>query len=384
MTLGFIRARRQLLSVLATLCLSVAAFATSVSAQSRNATLRVTVVDPSGGVIVGATVTVTGLEAATRSVQIAPVQTSDAGIAVVTGLAPGRYAVAAEFPGFQTRTLADVRVRSGENRQSAMLDIEKLETSVTVGQDQQAAAADRQGPSFGTALTRDQIDALSDDPTTFQQQLQDMAGPGAVIRIDGFEGSALPAKAQIRSIRIARDQFAAEFHSAGGVSIEIITQPGLGPIRYYSQFLARDDQLSGRSPFVPMRGPEQNLNYGFGLGGTLVKDKSSFNLNVFGINAYETPNLNAALPTGTLSHALGVKSPRDNLFVNGQLDYALTLDQTLRFGYNTSRFANNNLGIGGYDEPERAFSTEQPVAKLPRPAFRSAWPSSVLRARESS
>ena len=61
-----------------------------------------------------------------------------------------------------------------------------------------------------------------------------MAGPGAVIRVDGFEGSALPAKAQIRSIRISRDQFAAEFHSAGGVSIEIITQPGLGPIRYYS------------------------------------------------------------------------------------------------------------------------------------------------------
>ena len=62
-----------------------------------------------------------------------------------------------------------------------------------------------------------------------QQQLQDMAGPGAVIRIDSFEGGALPAKAQIRSIRISRDQFAAEYHSAGGVSIEIITQPGIGP-----------------------------------------------------------------------------------------------------------------------------------------------------------
>jgi hypothetical protein len=275
----------------------------------------------------------------------------------VSGLAAGRYAVDAEFPGFQKRTLPDVRLRAGENRQSMMLDIEKVEASVTVGQDQQSAAADRQGPSFGTALTRDQIDALSDDPSTFQQQLQDMAGPGAVIRIDGFEGSALPAKAQIRSIRIARDQFAAEFHSAGGVSIEIITQPGVGPIRYYSQFLARDDGLSGRSPFVPVRGPEQNLNYGFGLGGTLVKDKSSFNINVFGTSAYDTPNLNAALPTGTLAHALGVKTPRDNEFINGQLDYALTLDQTLRFGYNMSRFSSDNLGIGGYDEPERAFST---------------------------
>jgi hypothetical protein len=360
MTTRFKGARGPLLPVVLWLSICLAAFASTVSAQARNptnATLRVTVTDPSGAVIIGATVTVTGVEPATRSQQVVPVQTSEAGIAVVTGLVPGRYVVEAEFPGFQKRTLSDVRLRAGENRQSAMLDIEKVETSVTVGQDQQAAAADRQGPSFGTALTRDQIDALSDDPSTFQQQLQDMAGPGAVIRIDGFEGSALPAKAQIRSIRIARDQFAAEFHSAGGVSIEIITQPGLGPIRYNSQFRARDDGLSGRSPFVPVRGPEQNVNYGFGLGGTLIQNKSSFNLNVFGTSAYDTPNLNAALPTGTLSHALGVKTPRDNQFVSGQLDYALTLDQTLRFGYNMSRFNSDNQGIGGYDEPERAFST---------------------------
>jgi hypothetical protein len=354
---GFTLGWRQLPGLVVAIWMAMAVSAATAVAQPRNALLRVTVVDPSGAVIVGATVTVTGADPATRAVPVAPVQTTESGVAIIAGLTPGRYAVDAVFPGFQKRTLPDVRLRSGENRQSAMLDIERVEASVTVGQDEQTAAADRQGPSFGTALTRDQIDALSDDPSTFQQQLQDMAGPGAVIRIDGFEGSALPAKAQIRSIRIARDQFAAEFHSAGGVSIEIITQPGLGPIRYYSQFLVRDDGLSGRSPFVPVRGPEQNLNYGFGLGGTLVKERSSFNLNVFGINAYETPNLNAALPTGTLSHALGVKSPRDNLFMNGQLDYALTLDQTLRFGYNQSRFATDTLGIGGYDEPERAFST---------------------------
>jgi hypothetical protein len=40
------------------------------------------------------------------------------------------------------------------------------------------------------------------------------------------------------------------------------------------------------------------------------------------------------------------------------MDYAVTLDQTLRFAYNLSRFTNNNLGIGGYDQAERAYSTE--------------------------
>ncbi|HEY6214088.1 MAG TPA: TonB-dependent receptor, partial [Vicinamibacterales bacterium] len=239
--------------------------------------------------------------------------------------------------------------------------IQRMETAVTVEQDKQAAASDRNGPSFGTTLTRDQIDALSDDPATLQQQLQDMAGPGAVIRIDGFEGGALPPKAMIRSIRIARDQFAAEFHSAGGVSIEIITQPGIGPMRYFSNLQMRDGGLSGRSPFVPVKGPEQNVNYGFGLGGTLVENKSSFFLNAFGTNSYDTPNLNTAVPGGTVAHALSMRAPRDNVFINSQLDYAVTLDQTLRFGYNLSRTANDNLGVGGYDEPERAFSTHSVV-----------------------
>jgi hypothetical protein len=109
---------------------------------------------------------------------------------------------------------------------------------------------------------------------------------------------------------------------------------------------------------VPRKGPENNLRYGFGMGGGLIKNKSSFNVNVFGGSAYETPNLNAALPDGTVSRTLPIRTLRDNLFVNGQMDYALTLDQTLRFGYNLTRFTNDNLGVGGYDLPDRAFANE--------------------------
>jgi hypothetical protein len=345
-------------TVLLALCLAAAGASNAFAQPAATATLRVTVVDPSNAIIVGATVTVTGAEPATRAQSVPVATTADTGIATLTGLAPGRYTIQAEFPGFETRTLQEVRVRGGENKQVAVLSIAKLEASVTVEQDKQQAAADPRGRSFGTTLTREEIEALSDDPQQLQQQLQDMAGPGAVIRIDGFEGGALPAKAQIRSIRISRDQFAAEFHSAGGVSIEIITQPGIGPIRYFTNFRVRDDAFTGTSPFVASRGPERNTNFGGGLNGTLIKDKSSFGLFVFGVNSYDTPNLNAILPTGTRAESLKLKTPRDNLFVNGQMDYAITLDQTLRFAYNLTRFKNENLGVGSYDEPERAYSNE--------------------------
>ncbi|HEY3044845.1 MAG TPA: TonB-dependent receptor [Vicinamibacterales bacterium] len=329
--------------------------------QAARGTLNVTIVDQSGAVIAGATVIVAGTEDATKAATAlipGPVQTSSQGIATVTGLAPGRYSVEGSFPGFETRLVKDVRIRAGENRQVLLLPIAGLKDAVSVEQRQQEANVDPRGPSFGTVLTREQLEALSDDPDVLRQQLQDMAGPGAVIRVDSFEGGALPPKAQIRSIRISRDQFAAENHGAGGTFIEIITQPGLGPIRYNSGFRFRGGSMSGRSPFTPTKGPEQIRNYNLGLGGTLVKDKSSFNLFVGGMDSYDTPVINAALVGGIRSEALRLRTPRDNINIFSQADYALTLDQTLRFGYNMFRTTNGNLGIGAYDTEERAFSTE--------------------------
>ena len=187
--------------------------------------------DSTGAVLPGATVTVTGIEAANKAAAIEPVKATDQGVATIPKLAPGRYSVQAEFSGFETRMLPDVRVRSGNNKQVLMLPIEGHKETVLVGQDKQAAAADPRGSSFGTTLTREQLANLSDDPDVLRQQLMDMAGPGAVISVDSFEGAALPNKSQIRSIRISRDQFAAEFHAAGGINVEIITQPGMGPMR---------------------------------------------------------------------------------------------------------------------------------------------------------
>jgi Carboxypeptidase regulatory-like domain len=326
--------------------------------QAARGTLNVTIVDPSGAVIAGAAVIVAGTEDATKAATPAPAQTSSQGVATITGLAPGRYSVEGSFPGFETRLVKDVRVRAGENRQVLLLPIAGLKDAVRVEQSQQEANVDPRGPSFGTVLTREQLEALSDDPDVLRQQLQDMAGPGAVIRVDSFEGGALPPKAQIRSIRISRDQFSAENHGAGGTFIEIITQPGLGPIRYNTGLRFRGGSMSGRSPFTPTKGPEQVRNYNLGLGGTLVKEKSSFNLFVFGTDSYDTPNINAALAGGIRSEALRVRTPRDNINVFLQADYALTLDQTLRFGYNGFRATNSNLGIGAYDTEERAYSTE--------------------------
>ena len=370
--------RSVIASLVLLISLGVSAFPTHAQTPAQAGTLVVTVVDSTGAVLPGATVTVTGIEAANKAATIEPVKATDQGVATVPKLAPGRYSVRAEFPGFETRMLPDVRVRSGNNKQVLMLPIEGHQETVVVGQDKQTAAADPRGSSFGTTLTREQLANLSDDPDVLRQQLLDMAGPGAVISVDSFEGAALPNKSQIRSIRISRDQFAAEFHAAGGINVEIITQPGMGPMRMNANYRLLGDSLSGRSPFVPERGPEDNRNLGMGGGGTLIKNKSSFNFFINDVHGSQTPNINIVTPDGEhRSEAMAIQSHNDGFNGSLNVDYALTIDQTLRFGLGYNTFKNLNQGIGQWDREERAYTREnhngqfmvQQIGPLGRRAF---------------
>ena len=345
---------RRIVHTLALLLLIPTLAAAQVPAGGR---LAITVVDQTDAVIPHAKVTVTRIDGpeprATRTEE-----STEQGIATITGLAPGRYSVRVEFPGFENGALPDVRVRAGENRQRIALAIQKVEDTVTVGQDADRAASDPRGSAFGTTLTREQIDALSDDPDELKRQLSDLAGPGALFRVDSFEGAQLPPKSQIRMIRISRDAFAAENHFAGGIQIDILTQPGIGPIRGNVSSRIRDGSLTGRSPFVQKKGPERSQDYNMGLSGSLARNRTSFNVNLGGVASFITPNLNAALVTGTRSEALAVRRPTDQWNANVNIDHALTKDQTLRLGFNRNSRSSDNLGIGDYDLPERAYETE--------------------------
>jgi hypothetical protein len=346
-----IRHKAVLLAALLLITLSGRALAQA----RRDGRLLVTVADPSGAVIPNAKVSLVGLEDATKAATIAPVQTSGQGVATIAGLVPGRYSIVAEFSGFELGMLRDVRVRIGDNKHIVVLPIQRVEDSANVSQDNQVAASDRNS-TFGTTLTREQVNSLSDDPAEMLRQLQDMTGGNAIIRIDSFEGGQLPPKAQIKSIHITRDAFAAENHNIEGIIIDIITQPGLGTLHGMTQMRFRDGALSGRSPFTATKGPEEIQNYQLAFGGSLLKNRSSFSVNMAGEHSFNTPNQNAALPGGTRSEVIPVRQPVDNTLLSALLDYAVTKDQTLRFSFTRQRNNNRNLGIGTFDLLERAYS----------------------------
>jgi hypothetical protein len=329
----------------------------SVFAQSPlPARLLVTVMDPTNGVLPGAVVTVTADNPTGGHSAVAPARTSSAGLATITDLAPGRYTITAEFPGFDVGTLKSLQLRSGDNKHVIVLALKAFQESVEVSQDRQAAALDPRGNSFRTQLTKEEMAALSDDPVEMAQQLIDLAGGNAIIKVDGFQGAALPPKALIKSIHIVRDTFPAENHSAESDEIDIITQPGVGPIHGGATSRLRDGSLSGRNPFVDLRAPSGTDNLEANFGGAIQQNKSSFSVSLSRRRQFDTPIATFATASGLQSELLG-RRPNDSWSGTALFDYALTLDQTLRMSYDQSSGKRSNLGIGGYDLPDRAYST---------------------------
>jgi hypothetical protein len=331
---------------------------------ARDSRVQVTIVDPSGAVVPDTTVTLTGLEPATQRAPVPAVKSNDKGIAIVERVPPGRYSISAEFPGFGLGLLRDIRARAGDSRHVVVLPLQSFEDKVVVARDTQEAAADRRTSEFGLKLSEEQISALSDDPAELQRQLAELAGLDATFRVDSFEGQQLPPKAQIKSIHVTRDQFAAEAANPGSTFVDIVTQPGVGPVRGGMNLSFRDGSMSGKSQFTDVRGPEQTRNFGGNVGGTLVNGRTSFNASINGQNDYTTPILNAVLPTGTRAETLNVRAPNSFFSGNAVVDHALTRDQTLRIGVQVNRQKRENIGIGSYSLPERGFSQEQRMVSI--------------------
>jgi hypothetical protein len=147
----------------------------------RTARVQVTVVDPSSAVVPDATVDLVGLEQATQAAAVSPGKTSAAGVAIIEGVAPGRYSIRASFPGFDLGLLRDVRLRAGDNRHVVVLPLQRLEDTVTVSQDTQAAAADRRRSEFGVQIADDLLQTLADDPLELARQIaQNLGGYSGV------------------------------------------------------------------------------------------------------------------------------------------------------------------------------------------------------------
>lgn len=319
------------------------------AAQRRDVgTLKVTVVDETGAAIVDTPVRIWSEKGVDQTVQ-----TSERGEAVFENLAPGKYAVHVESIGFEAQDF-EQNVRRGNTSKQVTLAIASFVEQVDVTRDETERALN---DSFSSQLTQDQIDALPDDADEMAQVLEQMAGPGAMIRVNGFQGGRLPPKSQIAEIRFRFDPFSAEYHEGGSPRVDIRTKPGNGEWRNAMTLTFRDDALNARNAYAIERGAEASQRAMWTVDGPLVKGKTSFSLAVGGLNSYDTETITSRRADRTGLNT--VEIPNDRLNIEARVEHALSKNHMLRAELQSNGSKQQNMGVGGFTEEVRAFSQER-------------------------
>ena len=247
------------------------------TAQNPTATLSGTVVDPTGAVIPGATVTIRPPQS-----NAAPITaTSDSsGNFAIPGLASGAWTVSASAPGFQSVRIDRVVLQPGQTRSLTLtLVIQVQQQQVTVNADTLDSSPDKNGDAV--VIKGSDLDALSDDPDELTQQLEAIAGAdpdaGTQFYIDGFSGGRLPPKSAIREIRMNQNPYSAQYDQIGFGRVEIFTRPGADS--WHADFWNEDNDASfnSRNPFVTSQPPYHSIELWGDLNGPLTKHSSIFN-----------------------------------------------------------------------------------------------------------
>ena len=329
-----------------------------VFGQTFRGTILGTVTDPSGAVVAGATVKArneaTGLERTTT--------TSADGSYALPELPIGTYTLSVSQSGFQTFAVTGVSVDvATERRVDAALKTGEISTRVEVTAED-LPQIETTTNDLGGVLTQETVkdlpvngrdytkliylnpgvagspDQISDSPGSFGEfSMNGARGRSNNYLLDGTDmndgfrndpaineagvfgtpATILPldAVAEVHVISNFEPEYG---RNAGGV-VNIVTKSGTNQIHGTAADYFRNDALDARNYFNPVtndvggsnpKAPFHNNQYGFSLGGPIVKDRTFFFLDYEGQREPVGVVTVAAVPTGTAAD--GSLSPSDS------------------------------------------------------------------------
>ncbi len=318
-----------------------------LSAESvcRGAPVSGTVLDPTGALIPGASISVDGKTA-----------TSGADgrfhFPCIAGGAHHLAITAASFAGEDITV--DVPLHKALN---AVLQPETVATTVDVDTEDQQATANSAGPS--QTISGNRLASLADDPDELLQQLQQLAAASGgnpantTVSVDGFQDSTqLPPKSSIAYIKVNPDLFSAEYRQPpfDGGRVEVYTKPGAKS--YHGALFAVDANswMNARDPFSVSKAAIGRQRYGFELTGPITKQNSNFALDLehrsidnFGVvNAITLDN--SGNPVNTIQN---VATPQRRWVGLARMDWQLGPKNTFITNYTVDVNHLQNVGVGG-------------------------------------
>lgn len=351
----------RLLTVFVVLCVCPAA----VEAQELRGEVRGQIKDELGAAIVGAVVNLKG-----PNVTVKPTQTDSSGYFAFVGLRAGSYELTARAEGFAASEHNEVLVGAGKSLQlNLTLGVAPVVAQVKIGDATSTLDVDPENDPGALIIKGTELAALPDDPDELAMTLQVMSGTAgsAEFYLDGFRTGNLPPKQNIREIRISQNPFAAEFDRLGTNRIEIFTRPGTEKIQGQTLFTFSDESLNSRNAFEATRAPFQSRLLSGNLSGPLLKQKSSFFLD---IERREIDD-NSIISATTLDPSLeiisfnsSVMTPQRRTSFSFRLDQKLNPNNTLIARYSYFDVNEQSSGVGGFSLASVGFNTSQAVQRF--------------------
>ncbi|MBV9037303.1 MAG: TonB-dependent receptor, partial [Acidobacteriaceae bacterium] len=360
--------------ILAALLSSISALAQAVPAQQTSpsagtparrpvrsgGSISGTIKDNTGGVIPGASVTLSNEGGTVRTVT-----TGADGSYVFRGIAPGAYTISATYTGLQQEGITAVTVVAGQAAtRDISMTLQAQRQEVTVNETAtNTVSTDPANNASALVLKPEDLDALPDDPDDLQADLEALAGPSAgpggnQIYIDGFSGGRLPPKESIREIRINSNPFSAEYDRLGYGRIQIFTKPGSDKFHGQGYYNISDGIWNSRNPFLVQPGlsnpPFRTQLFGGNVSGPLSKHASFF-IDTERRQIDDNGIFTSTIPTddflGQQAYQGYYSTPQRRTTVSPRVDLQLGSNNTLSFRYS---FLENDLllaGIGGFNLP---------------------------------
>ena len=327
------RPTRLLLSCL--LAWFIAGFATCALAQgSYRAQLRGVISDDTGAVVPRATVTIT--DSGTNISSHA--QTGDKGEYYFTGLRPSTYSVKIEATGFRTAEHTDI-VLAVDQETTLNFTVSPARVNETVVVTSSAPLLDTESPTLGTDVTQEYV---KDIPlinrnffglTFLSGGVTEVAGSGtqdnypagtnfvsngqrnatAEVRLDGAlisapeqgEGATSnvyyePSVEIIQEFKVQNNSFSAEFGNNGGTVVNMVLKSGTNQFHGSGWWFAQRSGTDARDFFNPAPNPAPDHvrdQYGFSLGGPVIKNRTFFFVDFEKVRDREPINIVASVPT---------------------------------------------------------------------------------------
>lgn len=270
---------------------------------------------------------------------------------IISNLEENEYLLEIESSGFKPYS-QKIKIVSGKNNLKIVLEIQEIREKVEVETDVQEESVDK---AFSGFLTRDQINALPDNPEEIEKELKRRYGNDTIIRVDGY-GNRIPPKSKIASIKVSQSSFDAENHELGFNYIDITTKVAEEAWSGSVGFNFNNQYLNARNPFAGSRLEEKTRPIDLMLMGPIIQNKTAFDLWFIQNSETTGQNIIAVLPTGRFDST--VNSISNSILVETSIKHNLTKNQYIKTWYSFSDGVSENLGVGGFDLPERGYSSQ--------------------------